>query len=718
MRICPGCRASYDESVHTCPRDGLPLLEVSRTFAQLKEGEEPPAPEVEANEAVVRRDMMIGEYMVERTIAEGGMGAIYAGIHPVISKRVAIKVISKRFAKDPKAVARFVLEARSVNQIGHHNIVDIFSIGELDDGRNYLIMELLDGLGLHHILLNLKRLKPGEVIPVYEQLCDALEAAHGKGFIHRDLKPDNIIVLRRPPFPFIKILDFGLAKLRGSAVSHNTEVGTVLGTPEYMAPEQCRGSAVDARTDIYALGVMLYELITGRKPFTDSSPLRILAMQQRNAPLPPSRIAPIPKMLELVVLKAMAKDPDQRYPTVRALLTDLRRAIPEAIPWTATHLASVGKQESSPTVPPDMVQPDPQPRQHAPIPGKVEALQPLSISGEMTPASGEMELEDDNVKTLVSDRYGAPLAMSGEMVPQEVEDEAATEVDALDEPSPSDVKRPAPAFFTPPFAEMGDMVDPTQVDDPIVLVDRPIRETRTSEQPAVNVPPPAEERQRAVSDIILPPPKEAPAPRPARITRPPEPVESGGRAPAAPPPKEPSRSPSPPAKDAARPTGAREQRSTPPKDSGHVSTPLRDAGRAPTPAKGVSPRPPSAGKEAAHAVTAPVEDNVEISFGDDGGDAATHELAMQQMAMGKTIPLATLPEQFGKPAPSSSADTMLTTEIVAPRAPKKAPPRDRSSGRSARKTQVRRKLQLMRLLWLAFALVVTAVAVVLIIRSI
>jgi serine/threonine protein kinase len=706
MRICPGCRAKYDESVHSCPRDGLPLLEVSRTFAQLKEGEEPPLPEEsepEASEAVVHRDMMIGEYMVERTIAEGGMGAIYAGIHPVISKRVAIKVISKRFAKDPKAVARFVLEARSVNQIGHHNIVDIFSIGELDDGRNYLIMELLDGLGLHHILLNLKRLKPGEVIPVYEQLCDALEAAHNKGFIHRDLKPDNIIVLRRPPYPFIKILDFGLAKLRGSAVSHNTEVGTVLGTPEYMAPEQCRGAAVDTRTDIYALGVMLYELITGRKPFTDPSPLRILAMQQRNAPLPPSRIAPIPKMLELVVLKAMAKDPDQRYPTVRALLTDLRRAIPDPAAWTADHLASVGKQEDvSPTVPPELailsdVQP---PRQHAPIPGKVEALQPLSISGEMTPASGEMELEEDNAKTLVSDRYGAPLAMSDEMEPQEVEDEAATEVDALEqqEPSTSEVKRPAADFFTGPFPEdVGELVDPTQVDDPIVVVDRPVREVRIA-APRSGAPSAADDRQ-PVSDIVLPPPKEPVAPRSTtRITRPPEPAVEGGRAPAASSINGPARAPTP--KD-SRAVAATKEPSHPPIMAGkepRSTTPAKDSIRVSTPAKDV-PR------------SAPEDGGVEISFDSSGG--TTGELAMQQLAMGKTIPLGTIPDELGLSA--AATDTQLTVEIVAPPVRKQSAPRADRSGGSARR-QVR-KVQIGRLLWLTLALVVTAVAVVLIIRT-
>jgi serine/threonine protein kinase len=385
MRVCPGCRAQYDASFQTCPRDGLPLLEVSKTSGGLREGEEPTSDATPG--LTVGPGVMVGDYMIERTIAEGGMGAVYAAIHPVISKKAAIKVIGKRYALNPKAVARFVQEARSVNEIGHHNIVDIFSIGELEDGRNYLVMELLDGLSLHEILLHRGRLLPGEILPVYEQVCDALHAAHSKGFVHRDLKPDNVIVLRRPPRPFIKILDFGLAKLRGSAASRYTEVGTVLGTPEYMAPEQCRGEEVDARTDVYALGILLYELLTGQKPFSDPSPYQMLQMQQREAPLPPSRLAPISQLLERVVLKALAKDPADRYLSTKAFLQDLNAAIPEALPWTAGHLPEdVPRAVLAPTQPP-----------HEPLPPDTG---PELILGT---DSSSMEI-DDFAQTLVSQR--------------------------------------------------------------------------------------------------------------------------------------------------------------------------------------------------------------------------------------------------------------------------------------------------------------------------
>jgi serine/threonine-protein kinase len=332
-RICPECRARFSGDAVFCPEDGQLLMDLSLSAVP---GAEPAAPADE--EPSITPGLMLGDYQIEYVLASGGMGVVYAGVHPLIRKRVAIKVINRRFAADKKAVARFVLEARSVNEIGHHNIVDIFAIGELDDGRNYLVMELIDGVGLHEGLHAVGRFRPGELLPVYEQLCDALETAHHKGFIHRDIKPENVLVLRRPPYPLIKILDFGLAKLRGGSQDgpgvEQTVVGTVVGTPAYMAPEQCRGGAVDARTDVYAMGVMLFELLTGERPFGGSTQHQIMMAQLTvQAPAPSTIVPELPAALDEVTLKALSKDPDRRQPSARAFFAELERAIGAPAVW-------------------------------------------------------------------------------------------------------------------------------------------------------------------------------------------------------------------------------------------------------------------------------------------------------------------------------------------------------------------------------------------------
>jgi len=296
-----------------------------------------PSPPHPAGHTHVTAGTLIGGYEVRGVIGEGGMGTIYAGIHPIIRKRVAIKVLNRGLANDRSIVARFVLEARSVNEIGHHNIVDIFSIGTLEDGRHYFVMEFLDGVDLEVLLSQVGRLEPGEVLPVYRQLCEALEAAHSKGFVHRDLKPSNIFLLRRPPHPYVKILDFGLAKLRTTSSTEGTQltdVQALIGTPAYMAPEQWCDGIADARSDIYALGVMLYELLTGHHPFEGKTPLTMLEMLRTGATFkPPSDHLPMSKALEEVILTAMGREAGRRYQSASELLLHLRQAIPEPLAW-------------------------------------------------------------------------------------------------------------------------------------------------------------------------------------------------------------------------------------------------------------------------------------------------------------------------------------------------------------------------------------------------
>ncbi|HET9993445.1 MAG TPA: serine/threonine-protein kinase [Kofleriaceae bacterium] len=220
----------------------------------------------------------VGGYVIDGELGRGGMGVVYSARHPVIGKRAAIKVLKPSLSNNPATIERFIQEARSVNAIGHPNIVDIFDFDMLPDGRRYLVMDLLEGESLR------KRVKRGplpvaEAVMVIDEIASALDAAHAKGFIHRDLKPDNVFLVANPGRYDVKLLDFGLAKLTPNNAmvmdrAYRTATGAQLGTPDYMSPEQLRGDKnIDHRTDIYALGVVAFEIITGNRPrrFSDGS---------------------------------------------------------------------------------------------------------------------------------------------------------------------------------------------------------------------------------------------------------------------------------------------------------------------------------------------------------------------------------------------------------------------------------------------------------------
>jgi serine/threonine-protein kinase len=273
---------------------------------------------------------VVGEYRVESKLGQGGMGSVYSAVQPVIGKRAAIKIMRRELCVDPVAVDRFVQEARAVNQIGHPNIVDVFSFGTLKDGRSYLAMEQLVGETLA-TRLKKGRLPLGEAIAILFQICDGLAAAHDKGIVHRDLKPENVfLVAVRKGRMLVKLLDFGVAKLGGShgegRVDH-TEKGSRIGTPNYMSPEQAKGKEVDQRADIYSLGVTAYEMLLGHLPFTGDNAVEVL-FQHINAQPKSMRDArpDLPPVLDLLVLAMMEKKPEDRptLPRIESRLSELR----------------------------------------------------------------------------------------------------------------------------------------------------------------------------------------------------------------------------------------------------------------------------------------------------------------------------------------------------------------------------------------------------------
>jgi len=266
----------------------------------------------------------VGSFHVVRMVGRGGMGTVYLAEHPVIGSRVAIKFLHESMGSDAEVVARFYDEARAVNLIGHENIVGVYDLSLLPPDRYYYVMEYLEGETLASRAKR-GRVPTGVALEVLLQLCEALAAAHEQGVVHRDLKPENVfLVARRGRTHFVKLVDFGIAKLRSGAGTARTQAGVLVGTPEYMAPEQCDDGPIDARTDVYALGVMAFELFTGQLPFTARSTSQLLLAHLGKAPPRPSQLAPMDPDLERAILTALEKDAARRFPDMSAFADALR----------------------------------------------------------------------------------------------------------------------------------------------------------------------------------------------------------------------------------------------------------------------------------------------------------------------------------------------------------------------------------------------------------
>jgi serine/threonine protein kinase len=324
MAICPQCRRRYSDADEYCEADGSTLVP-DATFLS------------------VDRDLLpgeiVGEYRVERLIGKGSFGVVYRAVHPVIGKAAAIKILKREFSADPDMVSRFISEARAVNQIRHRNIVDIFSFGAFRDGRQYYVMELLEGQPLDQYLVAHAPLSPSDALPILDRIARALDAAHGAGIVHRDLKPANVFLATDDGVRFPKLLDFGVAKLTREDERYagfRTHTGAMLGTPHYMSPEQCRGEAVDYRTDIYSFGVMVQEMLTGHLPFEGDSLLKIMNMHASEAPPKLSEKNPeLPRELDAPVLRMLEKNPMRRPLSVGQAyreLSDAARVAGEVVP--------------------------------------------------------------------------------------------------------------------------------------------------------------------------------------------------------------------------------------------------------------------------------------------------------------------------------------------------------------------------------------------------
>jgi len=311
--VCPQCGQHFSADGRFCPFDGEPLRA---------------APDWDGASDPLLGTVVDERYEITTVIGEGGMGIVYAARHCALGKRFALKALRKDLATDREIAARFMQEARTAASVSHPGLVEIIDFGKLPTGQPFFVMELLEGQSLAQLIRRGGPIPAARALDIVRQIADSLGTAHDRSIVHRDLKPDNIhISAGAAGRDHVTIVDFGLAKVIGA--NRLTRAGMVFGTPHYMSPEQAQGDPTDHRADIYALGVVMYEMFTGRVPFEADSYMGVLTKHMYMEPTPPSQLVGIEKLgvLEDIILRCLEKKPEHRYQTLRELRGDLDLAL-------------------------------------------------------------------------------------------------------------------------------------------------------------------------------------------------------------------------------------------------------------------------------------------------------------------------------------------------------------------------------------------------------
>ncbi len=318
MSVCAECHKEFADTARFCPFCGA--VATGAAAADPYVG-----------------SLVAGKFRIEKLLGQGGMGKVYLANHQVLDQKVVLKVLHREYAEDPDTVKRFQHEGRAASRLRHPNVIQVLDFGAMEDGTLFMAMEYLPGQDLSGIIQREFPLGDRRVARIGAQILSALSEAHAQNVIHRDLKPENVMVENRRGEPdFVKVLDFGIAKIT-DAKTKLTQAGLVCGTPEYMSPEQARGADLDARSDLYSVGVIIYQMVTGLLPFESDTPIGFLMKHLTDPPMPPSQKQPeveVPPDLEALIMKALSKNPADRF----ANAEEMREAL----------LACVGGDVSAP----------------------------------------------------------------------------------------------------------------------------------------------------------------------------------------------------------------------------------------------------------------------------------------------------------------------------------------------------------------------------------
>ncbi len=391
MKICPNCSQQFSDDSRFCPD--------CQTQLRDREEQKESSGVGQADDLLGR--VFFGEYTIVERLGEGGMGSVYLAEQNAIDQRIAIKVLHAESAENDEIIQRFHREAKVISMLTHPNIVRVFIFGRTDDDLLFLAMEHVDGVELRERMTPSEPLDEMIAIKIMKQVCSAVAEAHDLGIIHRDLKPENILLTEfRGDDNYVKILDFGIAKIKrpgGEKGPQLTQAGIVHGTPEYLSPEQAQDQELDPRTDIYALGSILFEMMTGRVPFDSKKSVEILRNKVYEEPPDPSEHASIAPTMEEIIMKAMAKDREDRYGDALEMFDELERREKEI-----ETERKIGEDRAS-------------------FPGHELTGVHQVIGEDEAAADGDGDPVDEQMATTDQER-SAPSAIHGEVVDEELED--------------------------------------------------------------------------------------------------------------------------------------------------------------------------------------------------------------------------------------------------------------------------------------------------------